>query len=146
MKKISIFLISIILLSAGLSCQSSQKKNAVLMQSAKNWFNQRGGNPAVNINGNWVDTAFASWGSPQFTQAGNEIIGTMGLYNVQGVINNKKIYLIATSGGYLYYTIILESINSNTLRGKYADGFNPDETFSGSPFILKRKNPKNLQI
>jgi len=141
MKKISIILISIIFLSAGINCQSSQKKNAILMKSAKNWANQKRGNPSVNIDGNWVDTAFASWGSPKFLQNGNEVIGTMGMYNVKGVIDDKKIYLIAVSSGYLYYTIILESINKNSLRGKYIDGFNPDEEFIGTPFVLKRELP-----
>jgi hypothetical protein len=103
------------------------------------------GTPTYSIKGLWEDTAFASWGSPYYTQTKNKVEGTMGMYSVRGVMYGNKVYLSVISNGYLHYTITMKFVDKNTLLGYYVSGFKAKKRVNGTTFILKRANYKKTK-
>ncbi|OHD71031.1 MAG: hypothetical protein A2W19_08445 [Spirochaetes bacterium RBG_16_49_21] len=83
------------------------------------WLNTQKGVPTINITGGWdAGSVFGGgWGGASIVQNGNEIIGTIGLYNIKGVINGDNIYLIFTSGAKIYYTGHLKPSQDGSLVG-----------------------------
>lgn len=91
-------------------CLTFEKTNA--------WLNSQKGVPKINISGDWdAGSIFAGWGSAIIVQKGNEFYGTLGLYNIKGVINGDNIYYILTSGSKIYYTGSLKYTQSGNLEG-----------------------------
>lgn len=81
------------------------------------------GASSVNMTGVW-DSGGAiagGWGEGRFTQTGDRISGTLGFYNVNGVVNGKDIYLVLTAKGNVYYTAHLQQSNDGSYIGKAVD-------------------------
>jgi hypothetical protein len=88
-------------------------------QQARNWLDTKKGNPTIDITGEW-DAGYVwggGWGGSKFIQTGNEIIGIMGLYNVEGVVDGDNLYLVLTSGARVFYTGHLKPRDKNTMVG-----------------------------
>lgn len=134
-KSVLVFIAALLIVASGCGGYYRNEQN---LKAGRAWIESKAGNPDVDISGDWEDTAFASWGNQEFAQSGNKVVGTMGSYNVEGVVNGKRIYLIAVYDGYLYYTIIMDSLSAKKLKGKYIKKLSVDENFRGELFYLKR--------
>jgi hypothetical protein len=86
---------------------------------AREWVRLQKGVKGTNITGNWDSGSFFSggWGSGHIVQTGMEIVGTMGMYTIEGVVNGDNIYLIFISGNRVYYTGQLKYMPDGTLVG-----------------------------
>ncbi len=90
------------------------------------WLNKISGGepPEIDVNGKWRDTEGAgtfTWGEGYLRQDQNKITGTMGDYNVIGIVSGKKVYLVFLYKNSVYYTARLEMSN-NLLIGNYFKG------------------------
>lgn len=75
--------------------------------------------PEVDVSGNWRSEI---WGRTFLAQNGSEVRGNLGDYPVEGVVSGRKAYLLASQGGWYYYSIILEMPTPNILIGYYSRG------------------------
>lgn len=85
----------------------------------KAWLSDQILPPEVDVSGNWKSEV---WGKSFLAQNGSEVRGTLGDYPVEGVVSGRKVYLLASQGGWYYYSIILEMPAQNILIGYYSRG------------------------
>ena len=71
----------------------------------------------INIAGTWKSK---DWGEISFSQTDRTVKGSLGDYPVDGVVSGSKAYLLASSGGWYSYSIVLEMPAPNLLLGYYS--------------------------
>ncbi len=98
---------------------------ATLSQDEINpWLDKvSGGKPAdIDITGKWRDAQqsgfFSGWGEGNLRQEQNKIKGSIGDYDIKGVVSGKTVYLVFLYGGKVYYTARLE-LFQDSLTGNY---------------------------
>ena len=87
------------------------------------WLNMISGGkpPEIDITGKWHDelgSTFFGWGEGYLRQEQNQISGTMGDYNIKGIVSGKIVYLVFLRHGRVHYTARLE-MSQNLLTGYY---------------------------
>jgi hypothetical protein len=85
-----------------ISCAINQKE-------VDPWLNTVSGGrpPEIDITGRWQDTkggGFFAWGEGHLRQEENRISGTIGDYDIKGVVSGKMVYLVFMYRGTVYYT------------------------------------------
>jgi hypothetical protein len=81
------------------------------------WLSDQTAPAEVNISGNWRSR---DWGNAFITQSGNHLQGYIGDYAIKGVVSGRKAYIILKSGGWNYYSVILEPAGPDMLLGSYS--------------------------
>jgi hypothetical protein len=71
----------------------------------------------INISGSWKGR---EWGDAFFSQTDRAVNGSLGSYQIQGVVSGSKAYLLASSGGWYQYSVVLEMPAPNLLIGYYS--------------------------
>ncbi len=76
----------------------------------------------MNIAGKWDAGPYmeGGWGEGAFTQVGNKISGTLGPYNVTGIVEGKSVFL-AMQGGTKLYTAKLTLQPDGRLAGTFVN-------------------------
>jgi hypothetical protein len=120
-----------------ISCSSGARKQIEVDQ----WLNTISGGepPKIDVTGKWHDSErvyIFSWGEGFLRQEQNKISGTIGSYNIKGVISGKIVYLVFLYGGTVYYTARLEMFQ-DLLTGNYFKG-NDKEQIEGYPTSFAR--------
>ncbi len=111
------------------------------------WLDAQKGTPTINVSGGWdAGSVFGGgWGGASMYQSGNEIVGTIGLYNIRGVVNGDNIYLAFTSGAKVYYTALLKPSRDGVLEGVVAEAaiVNTDKARDAVkyPIFMKKYGP-----
>lgn len=131
--KIFVPLLALALLTA---CNSPQRYEAN-RQAAEGWLSSNSGTARGNVTGSWADATSDGWGDANLLQRGNKIIGTLGNYEVNGVMNGSRVFLTLYSDRWYYYSISAEHSGS-VLKGRYAKGFPVTPKKSGDPFEFRR--------
>ena len=74
----------------------------------------------VNFSGKWDAGPYmeGGWGEGVFTQSGNKVSGTLGPYNVDGIVEGKTVYMVI-KGGTKLYTAKLSLQTDGQLVGTY---------------------------
>jgi hypothetical protein len=87
------------------------------------WLNSVAGAAAINITGVWDSggAVAGGWGEGRFIQTGNHISGTLGFYNVDGVVNGTNVYLVLYTRAAVYHTAHLQQSKSGIYAGKVAE-------------------------
>jgi hypothetical protein len=96
---------------------------ALTREATNTWLNSVAGAAAVNITGVWDSggAVTGGWGEGRFIQTGNHISGTLGFYNVDGVVNGKNVYLVLYTSAAVYHTAHLQQSKSGDYAGKVAE-------------------------
>jgi hypothetical protein len=104
------------------------------------WLNTISGNkpPEIDITGKWIDAeeSWFGWGQGYLHQEANKIRGTIGDYNIEGVVSGKIVYLVFIYRGRVYYTARLE-IFQDLLTGNYFKANDKKQT-KGYPTSFKK--------
>ena len=87
------------------------------------WLNKISGGepPEINVTGKWRDTEGTgtfTWGEGHLRQEQNKVNGSIGDYNVIGIVSGKKVYLVFLYRGSVYYRARLE-MSQDLLTGNY---------------------------
>jgi hypothetical protein len=85
------------------------------------WLNSLSDPPAVNVSGVWSSGGAAlagGWGEGRFIQRGNLVSGTLGLYNVEGVVSGTDLYLGLYTARQVFYTAHLKQSGEDGFIGK----------------------------
>jgi len=117
MKKVTLCLIVLLFL---LSCAAGLAK-----KDTDAWLATKTSTSEFNLTGKWdAGGAFeGGWGDGNFTQEGNKLSGTLGMYDVEGIVSGSEVYLVISSGGRVYYTAKLNaSEGGKKFSGKACEG------------------------
>jgi hypothetical protein len=91
----------------------------------------------INVAGTWNSR---DWGDATFSQTDRTIKGQLGRYTVDGVVSGSKAYLLASSGGWYYYSVVLEMPSPNLLLGYYSRSI-PYKSINRRDIRLDRAGP-----
>lgn len=101
-------------------CNSPQRFEAN-HASARQWLAAQTGSASGNVSGAWKDATRDDWGQANLVQRGNKITGTLGLYEVEGVMVGPRVFLALKADDWYYYSV--EAIqNGSSLEGYYSRG------------------------
>ena len=114
---------------------------ALKQEEINPWLNTISGGkpPEIDITGKWQDPPESSrfgWGEGYLRQEKNKISGTIGVYNIEGVVSGKIVYLVFLYRGAVYYTARLE-MSQDLLAGNYFKASDKEQT-KGYPTSLVR--------
>lgn len=104
--------------------------------AGERWLSDQTQSALIDISGRWTS---GDWGSGRLTQAGRKVRGTLGDYQVTGVVSGAKAYLLFSSGDWYYYSAVLEEIRPGLLAGHFTRAI-PFTKFAIRPMRLKREN------
>lgn len=114
-------------------CNNAQKYEQNRLAADK-WLSEQSASSSLQVGGLWDA---ADWGVTKFTQSGKNVTGTIGQFNVKGVVSGSKLFLAISEDGWVYYTAILERSSASMLTGSYSYTV-PFSTKDKRPMVLKR--------
>jgi hypothetical protein len=119
------------------ACNSPQRFEAN-RSGAQAWLAAQAGTSAVNVSGKWRDVTADAWGDAELVQRGNKITGTLGNYEVDGVVNRSRVFLALKADSWYYYSV--EAVHKGSvLEGRYSRGVPVQLTKGKSrPFEFRR--------
>ena len=128
------FFLAAVLLTA---CNSPQRYEAN-RTAAKSWLSGKAGIGRGDVSGAWRDATREAWGDASLVQRGNKITGTLGDYEVDGVMNGSRVFLALKADDWYYYSV--EALHKGpVLEGFYSRGVPVRLTKGQSePFLLRR--------
>jgi hypothetical protein len=127
-------LLTAVLLTA---CNSPQRFEAN-RSAAQTWLTGQAGTARGNVTGAWRDATRDAWGDARLVQRGNKITGTLGDYEVDGVMNGSRVFLALKTDDWYYYSV--EALHKGSvLEGRYSRGVPVRLTKGQSePFVFRR--------
>jgi hypothetical protein len=128
------FLVVAVLLAG---CNSPQRFEAN-RTAARAWLSAQAGTARGNLTGTWKDATRDAWGEASLVQRGNKIAGTLGNYEVDGVMNGSRVFLALKADDWYYYSA--EAVlKGPVLEGRYSRGVPVRLTEGKSdPFVFRR--------
>jgi len=101
--------------------------------------------PVVDVSGAWESASgfmTGGWGYGQFSQSGAKVIGSIGMYTLEGRVSGKRVFATISSGKRVYYLAEMELDSKGTLAGvatrKAIPGSPDSMTAEKAPIILVR--------
>lgn len=104
--------------------------------SGERWLSDQTNPALIDVSGRWTS---GDWGAGRFTQAGRRVRGSLGDYQVSGVVSGAKAYLLFSSGDWYYYSAVLEEVRPGLLAGHFTRAI-PFTRLAIRPMRLKREN------
>jgi hypothetical protein len=128
------FFLAAVLLTA---CNSPQRFEAN-RTAAQSWLSGKAGTARGDVSGAWRDGTREAWGDASLVQRGNKITGTLGDYEVDGVMNGSRVFLALKTDDWYYYSV--EALHKGSvLEGRYSRGVPVRLTKGQSePFLFRR--------
>ena len=109
----------LILSAVLLTACNSPKRFEANHAAARQWLTAQAGTAGGNISGRWKDATRDAWGDASLVQRGNKITGTLGVYDVEGVMSGSRVFLALKADDWYYYSV--EAIyRGSTLEGLYS--------------------------
>jgi hypothetical protein len=139
LRKHSFLVPSIILIAVSIVMSS-----CITAGDARDWLSYKKGDSRINITGEWDSGSVFSggWGSGYIVQTKNEIVGTLGLYTIEGAVNGDTVYIIFISGNRFYYSGQVKYQPDGTLVGTGVEKkfINSEDARDGQkyPIIMRR--------
>jgi hypothetical protein len=120
-------------------CNSPQRFEAN-RTAAHTWLSSRDGTAGGNLTGTWKDATTDAWGDASLVQRGNKITGTLGNYEVDGVMSGSRVFLALKADDWYYYSV--EAVHKGSvLEGRYSRGVPVQLTERKSePFVFRRSS------
>lgn len=118
-------------------CNSPQRFEAN-RTAAQAWLSSKAGTARSNVTGAWHDATQDDWGDARLVQRGNKITGTLGNYEVDGVMNGSRVFFALKADDWYYYSA--EAVHKGSvLEGRYSRGVPVQLTEGKSdPFVFRR--------
>jgi hypothetical protein len=89
-------------------------------EETNTWLNLKTGESRINMTGIWDSGGLMTggWGEGHFVQDGKRFSGSLGMYNVDGIVSGEDVYMVLSSGSKVYYTAQLKKSGENIFTGK----------------------------
>ena len=97
-------------------CNTSEKY-AANNAAGQKWLDEHRSPVGLSVQGIWHSE---EWGGSKLMQDGRTVNGTLGNYNVRGVVSGQRAYLLLHSGGWNYFTVVLAKPSATQLSGFYS--------------------------
>lgn len=117
---------------------NSPKRFEANHAAARQWLAAQTGSASGDVSGSWKDATRDDWGEASLVQRGNKITGTLGSYEVEGVMVGPRVFLALKADDWYYYSV--EAIyKGSLLEGYYSRGV-PIRLVKGDshPFAFRR--------
>lgn len=135
-----LFLLVLVALAFALPACNSPQRYQANNQTAETWLASNAGKASGNLTGKWKDATYEEWGDAELVQRGNKVTGTLGNYEVNGVVNGSRVYLALMADKWYYYSVEAQH-SSSVLKGRYSRGVPVQLTESKShEFEFRRMN------
>lgn len=85
--------------------------------AGERWLSDQTASPKLRIAGTW---ASQDWGRATFRQSGRHVEGSLGDYDVKGIVSGSRAYLLLSYADWNYYTVLLEEAHPGTLVGNFS--------------------------
>lgn len=119
------------------ACNSPQRYNTN-HASARTWLDSDAGGAAANLTGKWTDATEEEWGEANLVQKNGRVTGTLGNYEVDGVVSGARVNLALKSDNWYYYSVVAV-LRDGVIDGYYSRQFPPKLVKGESPpFRFKR--------
>jgi hypothetical protein len=114
------------------------------LEQSNAWLNTKAGTSTINMTGDWDSGGIATggWGTGRFIQEGQKFFGTLGLYNVDGVVNGNDVFIAISNGAKVYYTAHLKKSDDGSIGGKAVAGIlidRPEAQNAATSLIILKK-------
>ena len=109
-------------------CNSPQRFEAN-RTAAQAWLSSKAGTARSNVTGAWHDATQDDWGDARLVQRGNKITGTLGNYEVDGVMNGSRVFFALKADDWYYTKRQQVLYYTSRLGGLIKDGW-PDDYLS----------------
>lgn len=131
-------LIILLVVAAALSACNSTQRYKGNQTAAQAWLDSNAGAPAADLTGRWVDATDHGWGEANLVQRDGKISGTLGNYQVDGVMSGARVNLALKSDDWYYYSVVAV-LRGGAMEGLYSGGF-PERLVKGrtQPFRFER--------
>jgi hypothetical protein len=119
---LSLFVLIACSCSRGVQVRSDSGLTA---QGAETWLKSKMVSaPKADLTGKWdAGSAFAGgWGEGNFIQEKANFFGTLGLYNIKGVVSGTAVHFVLMSNGTVYYTGEMSKKSAGSYAGKAVKG------------------------
>lgn len=114
------------------ACNSPQRYQAN-KSAAQAWLEADRTSAAANLTGAWADATDHEWGQASLVQKGDRVSGTLGNYEVDGVVTGARVNLALKHHGWYYYSVVAV-IRNGVIEGYYSRAFPPK--------LVKNKAPE----
>ena len=121
------------------ACNSSQRYQSN-RSAAQSWLETDTARPSANVSGKWRDATDDGWGEANLQQKAGRVSGTLGNYEVDGVVAGPRVSLALRSEGWNYYSVVALS-RGNVLEGFYSTEFPPKLVKGKSPPFRFERTP-----
>ncbi len=122
--------------AVGLTGCNSPKRYAANQAAGESWLAANTDKATVNITGKWKDVTADEWGDAHFSQTGNKVKGTVGIYEANGVVKGSRVHLALKTDNWIYYTVVADK-KGDALEGRYSRGV-PFNEKSKAPFVFRK--------
>jgi hypothetical protein len=113
------------------ACNSPQRYESNRL-AAQSWLDSNSGRPAADLSGKWRDATDEGWGEASLVQKAGRVSGTLGNYEVEGVVAGPRVNLALKTDNWYYYSVTAVS-RGGVMEGYYAAEFPPK--------LIKGKSP-----
>ena len=127
----------LLVVALGLTACNSPKRYAANQAAGESWLAANTGQANVNISGKWKDATADDWGDAHFSQTGNKVKGTLGVYEVSGVVKGSRVHLALKTDNWIYYTVVAEK-KGDVLEGRYMRGV-PFSEKAKARFVFRKE-------
>ena len=113
------------------ACNSPQRYESNRL-AAQSWLDSNSGRPAADLSGKWRDATDEEWGEASLVQKAGRVSGTLGNYEVDGVVAGARVNLALKSDNWYYYSVAAV-VRGGVLEGYYSTEFPPKLVKGKSP-------------
>lgn len=103
-------------------------------KTGDNWLSDQSEPAGFSLSGNWISD---DWGRATLIQNGRRVSGSLGGYEVQGVVSGQRAYLLIAQGDWYYYSAVLELQRPGLLTGRFSRAI---------PFVKSLGRPMRLEM
>lgn len=103
-------------------------------KTGDNWLSDQTGPADINLSGSWISD---DWGRATLLQNGRRVSGSLGGYEVEGVVSGQRAYLLIAQGDWYYYSAVLELQRPGLLTGRFSRAI---------PFVRSLGRPMRLEM
>lgn len=103
-------------------------------KTGDNWLSDQTEPAGFNLSGNWISD---DWGRATLIQNGRRVSGSLGGYEVEGIVSGQRAYLLIAQGDWYYYSAVLELQRPGLLTGRFSRAI---------PFVKSFGRPMRLEM
>jgi hypothetical protein len=116
-RRAAFFLLPVLLAGCSVFSDIRDERYAKNNGIGDRWLSDQFETAEMNVAGKWMS---GDWGHGSLEQNGRKVTGTLGGYNVTGVVSGRRLYLLIADGEWYYYSAVLDNPSPGVLTGRFS--------------------------